>query len=209
MRVIAECPGRKRSGSSRPRRSPSFAIYGRRRVGRTLTLSQTMREKSRRAVFRAHWQRAGGRECATAAGFSVRFLHRLAQTDRGREKNPHGGGLPHRACGPGPHGHPRTSVYLFLDELLPWIARSAPRFLSGPATLWNNSLSKKLFMVGSATSWAKPVTAKIHMRSLDLARKTKRSEQLINYCFIVRNRIKRNRCFNEINPVVADRSHML
>jgi hypothetical protein len=67
----------------------------------------------------------------------------------------------------------------------PWIARSSPRFFRGLATLWNNTLSKnphlKLFVAGSATSWmidhviqartglAKRVTAKIHMRSLDLA----------------------------------------
>lgn len=160
------------------------AIYGRRRVGKTFTVSQTLRENSRALYFEVTgsvredgsarpladflsdfsiaWHRwvGDGREIRTVED----CLIALVDLDRMAVK-----------------GRP---LYLFLDEM-PWIARSAPRFFSGLATLWNNSLSKnpyvKLFMAGSATSWminhviharaglAKRVTAKIHMRSLDFA----------------------------------------
>ena len=45
--------------------------------------------------------------------------------------------------------------------------------------------------------------------SQDLLRTKRRPEHFINYCFIVRNGIKRNRHFNEINPLVADISRVV
>jgi hypothetical protein len=43
----------------------------------------------------------------------------------------------------------------------------------------------------------------------DLLKTKRRPEYFINYCFIVRNGIKRNRYFNEINPLVADISRVV
>lgn len=159
------------------------AIYGRRRVGKTFTISQTLKENTSALYFEATGTLvADGRKQPLReflADFSVAWysctktrrafrsaedclialvdLSAMASRDR--------------------------PLYLFLDEL-PWIARASPRFFRGLATLWNNTLSKnpclKLFVAGSATSWmidqvvqartglAKRVTAKIHMRPLDL-----------------------------------------
>jgi len=43
----------------------------------------------------------------------------------------------------------------------------------------------------------------------DLLKTKRKTHQYINYCFVVRNGVKRNRYFNQINPVVADLSHVL
>jgi hypothetical protein len=43
----------------------------------------------------------------------------------------------------------------------------------------------------------------------ELLKTKRRPEHFINYCFIVRNGIKRNRYFNEINPLVADISQVI
>ena len=43
----------------------------------------------------------------------------------------------------------------------------------------------------------------------DLLKSKRRMNLYVNYCFVVRNGIKRNRYFNEINPVVADLSTVL
>jgi hypothetical protein len=160
------------------------AVYGRRRVGKTFTVSQTLRENPDALYFEV----TGGllEDGRTRplrdflADFSLawynwiktpRILHSAEDCLKA---------LVDLSAMAGK----RKPLYLFLDEL-PWIARSSPRFFRGLATLWNNTLSKnpylKLFVAGSATAWmndqvihsrtglAKRVTAKIHMRALDLA----------------------------------------
>jgi hypothetical protein len=160
------------------------AIYGRRRVGKTFTVSQTLKENPAAIYFELTGSLLeDGKPLPLRnflADFSVawyvcvntrRSMHTvqdclIALVDLSAMASQ------------------EKPLYLFLDEL-PWIARSSPDFFRGFITLWNNTLSKnpylKLFVAGSATSWmidriiqaktglAKRVTAKIHMRALDLA----------------------------------------
>jgi AAA+ ATPase superfamily predicted ATPase len=160
------------------------AVYGRRRVGKTFTVSQTLKENPAAIYFEftgnlledgrplpfrdfltdfsvAWYACRGTRRNVRSVEDCLLALVDLASLS-GKQK----------------------PLYLFLDEL-PWIARSAPEFFRGLVTLWNNTLARnphvKLFVAGSATSWmideviqaktglAKRVTAKIHMRALDLA----------------------------------------
>lgn len=161
------------------------AIYGRRRVGKTFTVSQTLKESASALYFEVT---GGLREDGRAqpqrvflGDFAVAWHGWIKTGRRRRFRTPEDclmalSDLSDMAA-------PDRPLFLFLDEL-PWIARSSPRFFGGLATLWNNKLSKsphvKLFVAGSATSWmidhviharaglARRVTAKIHMRALDL-----------------------------------------
>lgn len=186
MQVIARGPEQETLRELMASKKPELvAIYGRLRVGKTFTVSQTLQENSGALYFEVTGSlREDGRarpQQEFLSDFSIAWtrwigerrnistaedcLLALVELDRRAAKA-------------------RRPLYLFLDEL-PWIARSSPRFFSGLATLWNNSLSKnpylKLFVAASATSWmmdhviharaglAKRVTAQIHMRPLDLA----------------------------------------
>jgi hypothetical protein len=42
-----------------------------------------------------------------------------------------------------------------------------------------------------------------------LLKAKRRPEQFINYCFITRNGVRRNRYFNEINPLVVNMADLL
>ena len=160
------------------------AIYGRRRVGKTFTVSQTLKENPDALYFEFTGSlREDGRTQPLRdflADFSIAWYSWIKTKRAIRSAEDCLMALADLSA-MAAKGKP---LYLFLDEL-PWIARSSPRFFRGLATLWNNTLSKnpylKLFVAGSATSWmidhviqartglAKRVTAKIHMRSLDLA----------------------------------------
>jgi predicted AAA+ superfamily ATPase len=159
------------------------AVYGRRRVGKTFTVSQTLKE-NRAAIY---FELTGGlREDGRAlplsdflTNFNVAWYACLGTKRSARTVEDCLVALVDLAS----MASMAKPLYLFLDEL-PWIARSSPEFFRGLATLWNNTLAKnpavKLFVAGSATSWmidqiiqartglAKRVTAKIHMRALDL-----------------------------------------
>jgi uncharacterized protein len=184
MQVLARAPEQDRLRKLMASEKPELvAIYGRRRVGKTFTISQTLKENPDALYFEATGTlRADGRKQPLReflADFSVAWY----SCTKARR--------PFRSAEDclialvdlsdmASKDHP---LFLFLDEL-PWIARSSPRFFRGLATLWNNTLSKnpnlKLFVAGSSTSWmidkviqaraglAKRVTAKIHMRPLDL-----------------------------------------
>jgi len=185
MRVFARASEQERLRQLMASDKPELvAIYGRRRVGKTFTVSQTLKENPAAVYFEATGSlREDGRPQPLReflADFSIAWYSwvRTRRTMHSPEDCLMAlADLSAMAAA----GRP---LYLFLDEL-PWMARSSPRFFSGLVTLWNNTLSKnphvKVFVAGSATSWmidhviqartglAKRVTAKIHMRSLDLA----------------------------------------
>ena len=160
------------------------AIYGRRRVGKTFTVSQTLKENAAALYFEVTGSlRDDGRAQPLRdflGDFSIAWYSWIRTRRAMRSAEDCLMALADLSA-MAAKGRP---LFLFLDEL-PWIARSSPRFFRGLATLWNNTLSKnpyvKLFVAGSSTSWmidhviqartglAKRVTAKIHMRSLDLA----------------------------------------
>lgn len=159
------------------------AIYGRRRVGKTFTVSHTLRENPAALYFEVTGAlREDGRAQPLReflADFGIAWYSWMKSRRAIRSAEDCLMALTDLSA-MARQGQP---LYLFLDEL-PWISRSCPRFFSGLVTLWNNTLSKnphvKLFVAGSATSWmidhvvqaraglAKRVTATIHMRSLDL-----------------------------------------
>lgn len=164
------------------------AVYGRRRVGKTFTVSQTLKENPKAIYFEftgglledgrplplrdflmnfsVAWYacRKTRRDAHTVEDCLLALVDLASLADK------------------------QKPLYLFLDEL-PWLARSSPEFFRGLVTLWNNTLARnphvKLFVAGSATSWmideviqakaglAKRVTAKIHMRALDLVQTAK------------------------------------
>jgi AAA+ ATPase superfamily predicted ATPase len=160
------------------------AIYGRRRVGKTFTVSQTLKENPDAVYFEFTGSlREDGRTQPLRdflADFSLAWYSWMKSKRAIRSAEDCLMALADLSA----LAAKTRPLYLFLDEL-PWIARSSPRFFRGLATLWNNTLSKnpylKLFVAGSATSWmidhviqartglAKRVTAKIHMHALDLA----------------------------------------
>lgn len=159
------------------------AVYGRRRVGKTFTVSQTLKENTAAIYFEFTGSLLeDGRPLPfqdfltdfSVAWYACRKTRRVVRTVEDCLL-----ALVDLAA----LSSKQSPLYLFLDEL-PWIARSSPEFFRGLATLWNNTLTRhphlKLFVAGSATSWmideviqaktglAKRVTAKIHMRALDL-----------------------------------------
>lgn len=159
------------------------AIYGRRRVGKTFTVSQTLQENSAALYFEITGNlREDGRpqpQRLFLEDFTVAW--QLQMKTRRAFDSPDDVLL---ALGDLSVLAKDRPVFIFIDEL-PCIARASPRFFTGLATLWSNTLSKnprlKLFVTGSATSWmtnhvlqaraglGKRVTANIHMRPLDLA----------------------------------------
>lgn len=185
MKVFARAPEQEKLRQLMTSDKPELvAIYGRRRVGKTFTVSQTLGESASALYFEVTGSlREDGRaqpQGVFLADFSVAW-HGWIKTKRAfRSAEDCLMGLSDLSDMAVQDRH----LFLFLDEL-PWIARSSPRFFAGLATLWNNKLSKnpyvKLFLAGSATSWmidhviharaglARRVTAKIHMRALDLA----------------------------------------
>jgi len=159
------------------------AVYGRRRVGKTFTISQTLKENPNAIYFEFTGSLLeDGRPIpfeAFLTDFSVAWYACRGVRRQVRTVEDCLLGLVDLAS----LSSKQAPLYLFLDEL-PWIARSSPEFFRALATLWNNTLARnphvKLFVAGSATSWmideviqaktglAKRVTAKIHMRALDL-----------------------------------------
>jgi uncharacterized protein len=159
------------------------AVYGRRRVGKTFTVSQTLQEDPNGILFELTGSlREDGRALPLRdflANFAVAWYACLGSKRVFRTVEDCLMALVDLSSMAGKE----KPLYLFLDEL-PWLARSSPRFFRGLATLWNNTLAKnprvKLLVAGSATSWmidrlihartglAKRVTAKIHLQALDL-----------------------------------------
>lgn len=160
------------------------AIYGRRRVGKTFTISQTLKENPAAIYFEVTGTlKEDGRARPLRdflADFNIAWYSCMKTARTFHSPNDCLMALVDLSA----MASQNRPLYLFLDEL-PWIAKSSPRFFSGLGTLWNHTLSKnpwvKLFVAGSATSWmidhviqaraglAKRVTAKIYIRPFDLA----------------------------------------
>jgi len=185
MRVFARVLEQDRIRQLMASKKPELvAVYGRRRVGKTFTVSQTLKENPDAVYFEFTGSlREDGRTQSLRdflADFKLAWYSWMKTKRDVRSPEDCLMALADLSA----LSTKDKPLYLFLDEL-PWIARSSPRFFSGLATLWNNTLSKnpylKLFVAGSATSWmidhviqartglAKRVTAKIHMHPLDLA----------------------------------------
>lgn len=160
-----------------------MAIYGRRRVGKTFTVSQTLKENPAAVYFEVTGSLLGDGRPAPLGDFLADFSHAWSSWMRHKRRMRSAEDCLEALIDLAAMAGKGRPLYLFLDEL-PWIARSSPRFFRGLSTLWNNALSKnpyvKVFMAGSATSWmidhvihsraglAKRVTERIHMRALDL-----------------------------------------
>jgi uncharacterized protein len=159
------------------------AIYGRRRVGKTFTVSQTLKENPAALYFEVTGSLLDDGRAVPLRDFLSDFSHAWSSWLRQKRRMRSVEDCLEALIDLAAMAAKERPLYLFLDEL-PWIARSSPRFFRGLSTLWNNALSKnpcvKVFVAGSATSWmidhvihsrtglARRVTEKIHMRSLDL-----------------------------------------
>ena len=81
--------------------------------------------------------------------------------------------------------------------------------MSGPNTVLNTIVAESLDFVATNLEKAVGSGKDLHKAIQDLLKTKRKPEHFINYCFIVRNGIKRNRYFNEINPLVADISRVV